>query len=247
MKTIILFLVSLTVVTVAQAHNVSQGRYGRPEGHASLSVFVGQPAYSGEACLNGFGHKKAGDLGFTGRRVYNEMDHSAEIVPLNAEAWVWYDTATMEVRYIDGCTKKGKPYKNRIKFVEQPKAAPTPEVITKVVYVPVEHTVVKTEVVHERPRGHFVCQPVYACVPRCVPGPCGRMRRVMERRQVGMKRVWVNDGPGYRAPNQPYGSDGPDQPYMQASERGRSGPMPMPAPEPMNPQFEEMNRALAGN
>ncbi|HZS43217.1 MAG TPA: hypothetical protein VFA52_03315 [Candidatus Paceibacterota bacterium] len=119
-----------TVTTTRDSHrpkpDVSRGRYGTPQGYAPLSVFKGRHPYTGPECLEGLGYKSAAELGWTGRLVYNQMLHKAEIVPLSASAMIYYDTATKQPIYIDGCMRNGKAYKNMIAFVEEQPAPPQP-------------------------------------------------------------------------------------------------------------------------
>jgi hypothetical protein len=200
-KTIPAMSVTLTRVkntAPAATHkvNVSRGRYQKVPGHAPLSVFRHRP-YTGPECLEGLGRKSARELGWTGRRVYNEMLHGAEVVILSGDAIVYYDTASMEPVYLEGCFRSGRPYKNRLAFVPEERRVEAPPQT----YVPTPQP--KVCVRH----GHWECRPVFAmkCFPimRCVC-ICGHRRMVKvgeewRQIQVGSRRMWVWDDESHGA------------------------------------------------
>jgi hypothetical protein len=147
MQRILTALVLLVLAsTVAFAQRPGENRYQRltPD-----QVFT-QPKYNGNpSMLDGYGKKTAGELGLAGKEVYNEYPTEVRVVILSAQAVLYYDTASMEIVYLDGCRWNGREWKNRVKLVT------TTVTVTQRVEVPIEREVVREvprEVIREVPR-----------------------------------------------------------------------------------------------
>lgn len=111
---------SPTPVVMNKPVKKQDDRYEVVGGYVKLQdVGFSQPKYTGPATVNRLGLKTAGELGLTGKLVYNEYEHSARTVYLSASAQVYYDTASMEPLYLAGCFDNGKPFANRLKLVQQ--------------------------------------------------------------------------------------------------------------------------------
>jgi hypothetical protein len=124
--------------------------------------------------LEGLGHKKVHELGWHGRKVYNELLHKAEIVELDDDADVYYDTATMEIRYFGGCKRGGKIFFNRAKFVAEEhhevrraEVVPPPPPPPKIVLPPPVRVVVQAPPPPPRPVNHWICREFKTPIMRC--------------------------------------------------------------------------------
>ncbi len=136
---VLVFVLGFTsMVTFAQRPDPSgKGRYTI----VTNEIFT-QPQYTGPSSLDGLGKKTAGELGLTGKRVYNEYPKGPVLVTLSASAVIYYDTASLEPLYLDGCIVNGKSRPNRLKLedvvvVEKVRTVEVPgPTITKTVEVP---------------------------------------------------------------------------------------------------------------
>lgn len=143
-------------ITPAVVDRVGRGRYSAPEKFEvkpPAEVFS-HPEYTGEIkMLEGFGKATAEELELSGREVWNEYPGQGAVkVKLNPKAVLFYETASRQPMYLDGCLRQGKPWVNRVKLIEEetlaepaPKEpvigeAPAPPQEVKIIHEPVTVT-----------------------------------------------------------------------------------------------------------
>lgn len=109
-----------------RVNKVGRGRYRVSTFEVVKADVFTQPEYNGKPeMLDGYGKGTAEKLGSAGEEVYNEYPGQGAVrVILHPKAVLYYDTASRQPLYLDGCLRKGKPWVNRIKLVEPP---PPPE------------------------------------------------------------------------------------------------------------------------
>lgn len=93
-----------------------QGRYV----HTSNDQAFSQPPYTGPSTLDGLAKGTAQELGLAGRQVLNEYLNGPKVVTLSPQAVLFYDAASREPLYLDGCLVGGQPRPNRIKLIDHP-------------------------------------------------------------------------------------------------------------------------------
>jgi hypothetical protein len=114
----ICFSIALTALVLLLAAPVYAQRPGETRYERLTNAIFDQPAYNGNpSMLDGYGTKTAAELGLTDQEVYNEYPQGPVVVKLHATSVLYYDTASMEIKYLDGCRRGGRDWKNRVKRV----------------------------------------------------------------------------------------------------------------------------------
>lgn len=98
----------------------------------TLSVYT-IPMWVNQSSLDGYSRTTASDLGWDRVEVWNEAGNKAlpTLLKPNAVIWVLNGQANPTEGYLDGCTKAGRPFMNRVRLIKivtvvQPTPTPVP-------------------------------------------------------------------------------------------------------------------------